>query len=438
MKVAYLMNSYPQVSSTFIGREIEGLERAGIEIPRFAFRRWEGALVDPRDIAEAERTDYLLDDGAARLFGGLIVEVLFHPRGLLRALGLWRKLLAARGGPFAGHFVRHAAYLLEAVALRRRLRRTPVAHVHAHFTTNTAAVAMMVRAMGGPSYSFTVHGPDELFDPEGNSLGLKIEHAAFVACISHFCRSQCMIFSPPGTWDRLRIVHCGVRPDFYAGRTDPPGPARAPAGRALFVARLSRMKGGLVLIEAMARVHAMRPEAELVLIGDGDLRPLMEQRVADLGLGKVVRFLGFRSQTEVRDAMASADMLVLPSFAEGVPVVLMEAMASGLPVIASQVAGVSELVKDGVSGFVIPPGDVETLAARMETLFGNPDLRARMGEAGAATVRADFDIDTETAWLSDLVRATATGNPLPAGLRPGSPRVSQSPLASTLRFSVAE
>jgi hypothetical protein len=205
MKIGYLMNTYPMVSSTFIGREIEGLEARGVDVARFALRRWSGTLVDPRDIAESERTDYILSDGAARLVVGLLAECVANPRGMVKTLKLWSALLRnAGGGP-----VRHVAYLLEAIALRRRLRKKSVEHIHAHFSTNAAAIAMMVRALGGPGYSFTIHGPDELFEPARNSLGLKIAQSNFVACISHFCRSQCMIFSDPADWDRLRIVHCG-------------------------------------------------------------------------------------------------------------------------------------------------------------------------------------------------------------------------------------
>ena len=420
MKIGYLMNMYPMVSSTFIGREIRSLEAQGFEIPRFAFRRWDGTLIDPADIAEQERTDYLLDDGAFRLLAGLAAETVRNPRGVAAAFGLWRKLLAAAGGPFGGAGVRHVAYFLEAVTLRRRLRRNPVAHVHCHFSTNVAAVAMMVRAMGGPSYSFTVHGPDELFDPEGSSLGLKIEHAAFVSCISHFCRSQCMIFAPIPSWSRLRIVHCGVRTETYATPSQVVSdlPSKAAGGRGLFVGRLSQLKGGVPLIQAMARAHVRFPDAELLVIGDGETRSLLEQMAAEAELGEAVKFLGFRTQDEVRAALATADFLVLPSFAEGVPVTLMEAMASGVPVIASRIAGIPELVEDGVSGFLIPPGDVRSLADRIGLLLEDADLRSRMGEAGRAKVRAEFDLDAETAWLGALLRAAGEGVALPEGLRP--------------------
>ena len=417
MKIAYLMNMYPMVSTTFIGREIAGLERSGFEVARYVIRRWTGTLVDPADIAEAEQADHLLEDGAVRLVAGLVTEALRNPGGVAKAAGLCWRLWRAGGGA-----VRHVAYLLEAVALRRRLRAAPVEHLHAHFSTNSAAVAMMTHALGGPSYSFTVHGPDELFDPQGNSLGLKIEHAAFVACISHFCRSQCMIFSDPAHWDRLKIVHCGIRPADY---TEPlPAvdlPPKAGGGRVLFVARLSLLKGGLVLLDAMEKVAREFSDADLVIAGDGEARPAMEAKVADAGLSERVHFLGFQSRDAVRAAMADADMLVLPSFAEGVPVVLMEAMASDRPVIASQVAGVSELVEHGVSGFIIPPGDTETLATRIGELLADPDLRARMGTTGRAKVAAEFDIDAETEWLGELIAAMGRGEALPEGLRPTAP-----------------
>ena len=414
MKIAYLMNSYPMVSSTFIGREMAGLERAGFTIDRYAFRRWDGQLVDPADEAELAKTDYLLDDGVLGLCTGFLGEACVNPRGVVRAAKLWWRLYRAGGG-----FVRHTAYLLEAVALRRRLHKTPVAHIHAHFSTNAAAVAMMTKALGGPGYSFTVHGPDELFDPEGNSLGLKISQADFVACISHFCRSQCMIFAPVDAWGKLRIVLCGVRVTDYA--VAPPAadlPAGGAGGRVLYVGRLSQLKGGLVLIEALALLGQTHPDADLVVVGDGEVRARMQARAQALGMEGRVHFLGFRSQGDVRAAMADADIFTLPSFAEGVPVVFMEAMASGKPVVATQIAGVSELVEDGVSGFVVPPGDVDALAERLGQLLDDTALRDRMGIAGQKQISAEFNIDVETDWLGDLISGAGSDKGVPEGLRP--------------------
>lgn len=411
MKIAYLMNSYPRVSTTFIGREIQGLEAHGLEIPRYAMRRWdEAALTDPNDIEEAGKTDYILEDGAVSLVKGFVREALSNPKGLAKALKLWGKLLFnARGG-----LVRHAAYLLEAIALKARWKAAGVAHVHAHFSTNAAAAALLARAMGGPTYSFTVHGPNEFFDPAENSLKMKIAGAAFVSCISHFCRSQCMIFGPVESWDRLRIVHCGVRPAFYADRPD--APERNP-NRVLFVGRLSQIKGGPVLMEAFAKAKALHPDAELQVIGDGEMRGRMEAMATTLGIADAVRFEGYRTQGEVRDAMAGAALLILPSFAEGVPVTLMEAMSSGIPVIGSRVAGEAELIDHGTSGYLVHAGDTEGYAEAMASLLADPALRARMGEAGRAKVAAEFDLDKETEWLSALLKGAAAGA-LPEGLRP--------------------
>lgn len=412
MKVGYLMNSYPIISTTFIGREIVALEDEGIEIPRFAFRRWDGPLVDEHDRAEAARTDYLLEDGAVRLGLGLLAEGVRNPRGLARALGQFRRLYANAGGGL----VRHVAYLLEAVALRRRLRRAPVDHIHAHFSTNAAAVAMMCRAMGGPPYSFTAHGPDEFFEPIHNSLGLKVANAAFVACISHFCRSQVMIFSEPEHWDRLGIVHCGVHPERY-GRTEPglgpePEPERAPGAMHLvYVARLTPLKGGRPLIAAMAALRESHPNIRLTVVGDGPDRAHLE--AAARPLGDAVRFAGYLSQDEVAEVLADADAFCLPSFAEGVPVSLMEAMAAGLPVIASRITGIPELIEDGASGLLIPASDTRALTRAIARLADDPDLRRRMGDAGRAQVRAEFDVRGEARRLAALFRGDTPTTPRP-------------------------
>lgn len=408
MKIGYLMNTYPLVSTTFIGREIAALEAEGLEIHRYAARAWTGTLPDAQDQAEAGRTTYLLGQGFIALFGALLDVARRHPRGLMRAVGLWARLLRNAGGGM----VRHAAYLLEAALFVQLARRDRIAHVHAHFSTNATAVAMLAEAMGGPGYSFTVHGPDEFFVPYANSLALKASRARFVACISHFCRSQVMALSDPAHWSRYRIVHCGVAPDLYRGES------RAASGKdVLFIGRLSQVKGMAVLIDAFARVAPQHPDAQLALVGDGPERAALERQVEALGLAARVRFLGFVSQQRVAEELARSDVLVLPSFAEGLPVVLMEAGAAGMPVITTRIAGIPELVEDGVTGFVVPPGDMLSLAERLDQLLGDPDCRARMGAAARARVEEDFAIGKEAQWLAALLRGAVTGA-LPESLRP--------------------
>ncbi len=420
--LGYVMNSYPMVSTTFIGREIAALEAAGHTVRRYAIRPWQGApLVDPQDKAERDKTTYLLTGSKARLIGAALATLVTRPRQTLSALGLTVQLVrAARGG-----WVRHAAYLLEAMVLARRARQDGIRHLHAHFSTNSTAIAMLARRLGGPDYSFTLHGPDELFAPVENSLGRKVAEARRVVAISHFARSQIMLFSDPADWDKIAIVHCGVHPARYGQ-----SPRAGYGKRVLFVGRLDAVKGGPLLLEAFARIAGQHPEARLDIIGDGAERPGLEARAAALGLTERVSFHGFLPQDAVARQMEASDMLILPSFAEGVPVVLMEAMASRLPVIASRVAGVQELVTDGVSGFVVAPGDLAGLAQRLDRLMADPALCARMGAAGRETVAAAFDIAAEAAWLARILAGGPEAAP-PGQLRPSERAPDTPPEAST-------
>ena len=394
MTIGYLMNTYPLVSTTFIGREIQALESLGVAVKRYAIRPWTEQLVDASDRSEQAKTEYLLGN-RGRIVTGLVREASRSPLRFLKALGLTLRLIRnARG-----RVIRHFAYLAEATVLRGLAERDGITHIHAHFSTNATTVAMLVRELGGPEYSFTVHGPDELLTPLENSTGDKVARASFVACISHFARSQMMLFSGQAHWDKLAIVHCGVLPANYGRR--PHGPY---GKRILFIGRLAAVKGGPLLLEAIANVRAAHPDLSLTVVGDGPDRVQLEARAAALGLAGAVSFVGYQSQSAVAEILEQSDMLVLPSFAEGVPVVLMEAMASRLPVIASRVAGVQELVEHGVSGFVVAPGDVEGLSAGLGTLLSEPELCARMGTAGRAKVEAEFDVAKEATRLGALLR----------------------------------
>jgi glycosyltransferase involved in cell wall biosynthesis len=258
---------------------------------------------------------------------------------------------------------------------------------------------MIAARMAGLPFSFTLHGPAELFDPEGWHLGEKVARARFTLCISHYARAQAMLFSDRAHWPRIRIVHCGVEPARYA--TTPP-PARDGL-HLLFVGRLTAIKGVFVLLDAVAA--AAVPGLRLTLIGDGEDRAALEARAAELRLDAT--FAGYASQSGVAEAVTQADALVLPSFAEGVPVVLMEAMAGARPVICTQVGGVSELVGDGDTGLVVPPGDAAALAGAIRRLAAmSPDARAAMGARGRALVAAEFDVDGEASRIAALLTGT--------------------------------
>jgi len=392
--VAYLTGEYPKVSHTFIAREIAALEALGLTVLPCTIRRPPPeTVVGAHQQAEAARTFGVIAAGRnpARLLGAHLSVLRAAPRRWLSALGLaWRTR-----APGARALLWQAFYFLEAGVLARHLAGAGAVRLHNHFADSSCTVAMLTSEMSGIPFSFTEHGPNIFFDAPRWRLDEKVARADLVVAISHFCRSQLMLFSDPAHWDRIAIVHCGVDPARYGRQGRGSG-----GGNVLFVGRLDPVKGGPLLLEAFAAVHRDHPEARLDIVGDGSERPRLEAQAR--ALGAAVTFHGYLPQEAVADRLAAADMLVLPSFAEGVPVVLMEAMASRIPVIASRVAGVPELVEDGVSGYLVPPGDTATLTDRLGRLLSDPELCDRMGQAGRAKVAADFDIRAEAERLARL------------------------------------
>jgi glycosyltransferase involved in cell wall biosynthesis len=400
MRIAYLVNQYPMVSHSFIRREILALERQGFDIFRVSVRGWDGPLADPRDKQERERTHYALKGGAAPLTAAVLRMLVKQPARTFRALSLaWHMSRHSERG-----FLFHLAYLAEASRIVPWLRDAKIEHVHAHFGTNSAEVAMLVHALGGPTWSFTVHGPTEFQRPRFIGLAEKIRHSAFVVAISSFGRSQLYLFSDHRQWPKVKVVHCGLDADYFtAPASDPP-----PAHRFVCVGRLTEQKGQSLLVEAAARLHARGENFELVLAGDGDMRPAIEALIAQHGLQSCVRITGWLSGDQVRREIEAARALVLPSFAEGLPVVLMEAMALRRPVISTYVAGIPELVQTGEHGWLVPAGDINALEQAMrECLNASSADLARMGAAAHTRVRERHSIDTEAAKLAALFREAA-------------------------------
>jgi glycosyltransferase involved in cell wall biosynthesis len=392
MRIGYLMNTYPVTSATFIRREIAALEDLGMQVERFAIRPWDQPLVEQADHAEAARTQYLLAPGALRLLGVLLQEAMTNPAGMARAFAaIWALWRAA--GPNA--FVRHVAYLLEATHLKRAAKG--LAHIHAHFSTNTAAVALLCHRLGGPGYSFTAHGPDEFDDPKASSLALKLSEARFAVAITQFARTRLALAGGPGVWTKLHVVHCGV--DLNDLRPAAPPPADAPF---VCIGRLCPQKAQVLLVEAMADVLRSHPEARLVLIGDGESRAEVEAMIARHGMQHAVTLTGWADGAAVKAALATSRAMVLPSFAEGLPIVIMEAFALGRPVVSTYIAGIPELV-DRETGWLVPAGDVQALADTLRACLDTPQARlSAMGEAARDRVAARHDIATSAARLKAL------------------------------------
>ncbi len=403
LRVAYLVNQYPKVSHTFIRREIAALERQGVEVQRLAIRGWDAEVSDPEDVAERERTRYVLQGGAASalLFG--LGWLLRHPREAAAGLRLAWALARRADRPWPWHLV----YLLEACRVVAWLQEAGAQHLHAHFGTNSAEVAALAQALGGPGYSFTAHGPEEFDKPERLGLGLKLAHAAFVVAISSFGRSQLWRWARPEHWHKVQVVHCGLEPGFF--QAPEPAPA-TPVPRLVCVGRICEQKGQLLLVQAAQALAAQGLAFELVLAGDGEMRAQVEQAVKAAGLRAQVRITGWISSAQVKAELLAAQALVLPSFAEGLPVVLMEAMALGRPVISTYIAGIPELVRDGVDGWLVPAGDVQALAQAMRAcLQATPQQLASMGQAAYTRVLARHAVDTEAAKLKALFEQACGG-----------------------------
>ncbi len=402
MRIAYLVNQYPMVSHVFIRREILALERRGIDVTRISLRAWDSELVDPEDQLERERTRYVLRDGVPALLLALARMLLTRPAHLLRALALaWRMgRRAERPLPV------HLAYLAEACRIELWLRAARIQHVHAHFGTNSAEVAMLVHALGGPPWSFTVHGPTEFDKAQFIGLPEKLRRCAFVVAISSFGRSQLYRFVEHQHWPKVQVVHCGLEPALLSAPVSPPPAVR----RLVCVGRICEQKGQLLLIEAAQRLAAQGAEFELVLVGDGEMRGDIETLIKRYKLQATVRITGRISSEQLQNEILAARALVLPSFAEGLPMVIMEAMALRRPIISTFVAGIPELVHPGEHGWLVPAGDVEALAGAMQECLDAPaDALARMGEAAQKRALARHNVDTQAAQLAELFQATIEG-----------------------------
>lgn len=395
--LAYLTTAYPSVSHTFIRREILGLERLGYAIQRFAIRPGTASR-DPQDIAEEARTTHLLSLPRTTLARHCLRGLWLGRGRALQALRLALRL----GRASERGLLKHLAYYAEALALRSLFAARGVRHVHVHFGTNAAAVALLVHALGGPGFSLTIHGPDEFDAAIGLSLNAKMRAARFTVAISSYCASQLRRWARFEDWDRIHIVRCTVDGEWF--RADEP--VAESATDFVSVGRLSGQKGQMLLIEAFAQAIARGLPGRLLLIGDGELREPLAARIAALGLGDRILLKGWATGDEVRQALLDSRALVLPSFAEGLPMVLMESMALQRPVIASLITGIPELVRDRVDGWLVVSGDQSQLVDALLDAAGAPAARLReMGRTARQQVMALHATDQEVRKLDALFRS---------------------------------
>lgn len=359
LNVAYLVNQYPKVSHSFIRREILAVEARGIQVLRFSIRSYKDELVDPSDIEELEKTRVVLAHGLPGLLPGLVGATAQHPATFLNGLRLaWTLGQTSERG-----ILYHLVYLVEACVLLGWFEASKVAHVHVHFGTNAATVAMLCQALGGPPYSFTVHGPKEFDNVHAIALPEKIKWAKFVIAISSFSKSQLYRWTSFENWSKIHIIPCGVDKDFLVQELSliPCEPQFTCIGQ------LSAQKGHLLLLEATRRLAAEGRLFKVNFVGDGELRPQLEQLIERYDLQSYVEITGWASSTEVKFHLLRSRVLVLPSFAEGLPVVIMKSLALGRPVISTYIAGIPELVESGVNGWLVTPGSVKSLVSAMRS-----------------------------------------------------------------------
>jgi colanic acid/amylovoran biosynthesis glycosyltransferase len=400
LKIAYFINQYPKVSHTFIRREILALERQGFEVQRIALRGWSETTPDPVDQQEQAKTRYLLRQGLWGLVLPTLSTIITSPVRLFLALGLAIRVVRRSDR----RIMRRLACIGEACRLVPWLRESKVSRLHVHFGTNSAEVGMYAHCLGGPPFSFTVHGPEEFESPMG--LAEKVGEATFVAAISSYGRSQLYLRCKATEWPKVQVVRCGIEPSFHREAA----PVAPGSHRLVCVGRLCEAKGQLLLVEATARLRAKGIEMDLVLAGDGPLRGEIEAAIERQGLGNTIRITGWISSDGVRDEVLAARALVLPTFAEGLPVVIMEAMALRRPVLSTYVAGIPELVRDGENGWLIPAGSIDELMAAMEDcLSRSAEEIQRMGDAGHRRVIERHSIDVEAAKLANLFRSSTPG-----------------------------
>jgi colanic acid/amylovoran biosynthesis glycosyltransferase len=395
MKIAYLCSQYPAISHTFVLREVNALRRLGADIDTFSIRRaGSDHLLARADKAAFESTYAILPPRWPRLLATHARLAIMEPAAYLSTLAL---ALGGSAGEMRDRLWRFF-YFVEACLLWAECRRRGIRHIHVHFANVAADVAMLAAHLGSAveperpwSWSFTMHGPTEFSDVSRYRLAEKLRRARFVVCISDYARSQLMALSEPAVWNRLHVVHCGVPLEQFTNSRN--GDARLADPKILYLGRLVPEKGQAILLEAVSLLSERGHAVNVVLAGEGPSRPELELIAERLGIASLSSFLGAVGQEEICALYADASIFCLPSYAEGVPVVLMEAMAMELPVVSTRIAGIPELIDDGQTGLLVSPGRPDELADALQQMLDDPSLRSQMGSRGREKVISEFSTD---------------------------------------------
>jgi glycosyltransferase involved in cell wall biosynthesis len=394
-RIAYLASEYPAISHTFIIREIQALRGQGFDI-RTASIRTPDSLGKMTDSEKSDATNTLYVKDLPLIKIALAHLVMFSTSPLKYLFMLKEAIMLGCRGP--RNILKGLAYFAEAGIILHWMCRNSIAHIHVHFANPAATVAMIASSYGTVSYSMSVHGPDVFYNEDQLLLAEKVKRALFVRCISYYCRSQLMRMISHSMWKKLDTVRCGIDPRIFS-------PVRrddADTSEILCVGRLVPAKGQHILLEACGHLKKRGVPFRLTYVGDGDDRASLEGLSDELGLADSITFAGAVSQDEVHQYYDQADIFVLASFAEGVPVVLMEAMAKEIPSVSTCITGIPELIEDGKNGVLVAPSDTDGLADRLEELLGSESLRKKLGTEGRRKVLRRYNLAQNCEMMGDL------------------------------------
>jgi glycosyltransferase involved in cell wall biosynthesis len=398
IKITYVLHHFPGITDTFIRREIRSLQKLGIKVdvisvwrPRAlqtgfdVVSRW--ATETTHDILSdwTKETHFILPTSIAQILLVLFTSAVRHP--IRFSVTLYLAFSTARPG--IRGLLYQLIYFVQAVLVARVLRQKSTDHVHNHIGDVGGTVTMLAANLAGIGYSITFHGWPVFFDAKYSRIKEKVLRAQFTRSISYFCRSQLMMFSESEDPTSFKVVRCGLDIGQYSYR----GPSEQ-VKRLFCSGRLAPEKGHVFLLKALRLLLDQGHELELRFAGNGPSKERLEGLVHQLGLDRQVQFLGFLNEDQIMSELRNSDLFVLPSFVEGVPVSVMEAMAVGVPVIATNVGGTSELV-DSETGILVRPADPESLAEAIVRMINDSEFRKRVSVLGRQKVETEFDVDKE-------------------------------------------
>jgi glycosyltransferase involved in cell wall biosynthesis len=396
LRLGYLVSQYPAVNHTFILREIRTLRSLGFDIWAVSIRKPDRSpeLLSEEEADECRRTFAVLGCGPLRVLRAHVSTLLRRPVRYVAAFWYAVRL----GGSDLRRIVSHAFYFAEAVVAGEYLKRAGVRHFHTHFAST---VSLIVARLFGIPFSATIHGSGEFNDVVGFNMAEKVAQSVFISTPSNYASSQAMRASDPRYWHKIHALPLGVDPEDFAAP-----PPRSGSGSRRFqilcVGQLAPAKAHHMLIAAVGRLAAKGRNVGLTLVGEGPERGSLERMIAEENLGEVVHLAGLCNHDRVIEHYRQTDAFALASFAEGVPVVLMEAMAMEIPCVATWITGIPELIRNGTDGLLVPPADPEALSQALEKLMDDPALCARMGKSARERILERYDLKRNSARLGEM------------------------------------